>query len=308
MKRRASHSSPVADKGEPPRENFHFPGLWRDGKYLVIDLADHYFPRRCLKTNEVIAPPFDTITLTCHGPSNAELNLLQNDPRRFARVKYLVFEGPKQRTSIQFQFALPLTPHWQAIFRSVWGTRLLWAGAALLIGSYCSWILNDSIQWSWLPQFTLLTSLVLLVAGGVFQLYRRLALTVPRLFDGKIWVGGVDSEWLRPLPAFVPSRRMLQEEIQLLTWSFWTCVVVGLVLLGLFLIASLRTYTIKPQLPAVEAEYRNVRFALLTGAAVAILLGNRARMLLRVEEHRLHKLYPVLDRRTFRRLRQKRSR
>jgi hypothetical protein len=291
------------DSSTAPTDNrpgrFQFTGLWRDGKSLVIDLAEHHFLRRCLKSNEAVELPFETVMLTLHSPATAELRLLQDDPRKFARVRYTVHSGPKQHTRIKFELPLPLSPRWQAILRSRWGARLLFVGAAMLLGTYFLWVkLHNTFDWAWIPQLSLFLSLLVLLAGGVFQLFVHQILTVGRLYDGKIWVGGVHPAWLGRLPEYIPSRRMLKEEVQLLGWSFWICASVGLFLLGLFLASRLRdTGDVK------EAEYRYMRFALLTGAAAALLMGNRARTLLLGERKKLEKHYPVLDRKTYQRLR-----
>ncbi|WP_254511028.1 hypothetical protein [Anatilimnocola floriformis] len=274
-------------------------GVWRDGNALVIDLAGHHFPRRCVKSNELVEPPFSLVSLTCHSPGYAELKLLQAEPRRFARTKYVVTSGHKQETRIHFELPLPLTPRWRTIVQSKWGVRLLWIGAAMLMATYAAWVLlHNSFDWEWIPQLSLAVSILVLICGAAVQLHQRSTLTVQKLFDGKIWIGGVHGDWLATLPPFTPSKRMLTEEVRLLSWSFWISASGGLALLLLFLINSLSSGT-------ESAEYRNVRYALLTAAAAALLMGNRARLLLLTERAKLHWFYPVLTRRTFRRQRRR---
>lgn len=278
---------------------FSFPGLWRDGKSLVIDLAEHHLPRRCLKSNEVVELPFEPTTLTLYSPGYSELKLLQDDPRRFARTKYEVISGHKQQTRIRFELPLPLSPRWRAILLSKLGAWALWIGAAMLLGTYFGWvILHSTFDWRWIPQLSLTVALLLLAAGAAFQFFVRWTLRVHKLFDGKIWVAGVHPQWLRRLPEFIPSKRMLTEEIQILGWSFWICTGGGLLLLILFLAARLRGST-----AVEEAGYRSALFTFLTAAAAALLVGNRARTQLLAEKQQLQKHYPVLDRKTYQRIR-----
>ena len=293
-KRRAISPNPnIASPGR-----FNFPGLSRDGRWLVVDLAEHHFPRFCLKSHQPIEPPFAPITLTCYSPGYAEWQTLQNGPQRFALTKFHIIEGHKQQTRIEFELPLPLTPRWQTIMRSPWGSRLLWIGAVLLIVTYAAWIsLHNTFDWTWIPRLSLVVALTMLAAGGAFQLFRRWSLRVSKLYDGKIWIGGVHREWLRRLPEFVPSQRMLIEEIDAFSWTFWICVVTGLFFLGIMIWGNWQgTWT--------ENE-RPMGIYILIIAAVVVLIGNRARADLVKRKQQLKLLYPVLTRPELRRRRRR---
>lgn len=125
-------------------------------------------------------------------------------------------------------------------------------------------------------------------------LAQRWTMPVHRVCEGKIWIGGVHRDWLERLPPFVPSRTMLAEEIWLLTASLWICFWVGVVFVGLLLggnfIGALQ-----------QTEGKNLGYALLTATAVAILMGNRARMLLWTAKQKLAALDPPPVRRKRRR-------
>ena len=288
--------APQRSPGEPS-----YRGLWRDEKFLVIDLADFRLPLRCLKSNESVTEPIELTTLIKYAPSWSAVRELR-EGSQFKHLKFQIVEGHKRQTEIRFQLPIPLSPRWQWVFRCQWGTRLLWIGAVTLIATYfgfAAWGIHHP-ELQTLAGGLLMAAFLAVVAGATFQIARRWMLPIHRLGEGKIWIGGVHRDWLRRLPRFVPSQRMLEEEIELLQWSLGVCVLVGAFLLLLMLWSASKA-------PPEKPGYTYVGYAFLIGAAAAILMGNRARLLIQTARQRLQRHYPNLDRSALRKRRRRRT-
>jgi hypothetical protein len=277
LKRRDSTESPSP---------FRYRGLWRDEKLLVVDLADHHFPRRCLKTNQVVEQ-LEPLTLTYYGPSSAERQMLSG--LQFEKVQINVIEERKSGSRALFTLPVPLSPRLRTIWHSPWGQRLIWIGLGVLVTAFfiASWHRDFAIVFMALGMISILVGIAYLIA-------QRWTLPVHRVCEGKIWIGGVHRDWLERLPKFVPSRTMLAEEIWLLHGSLWTCIWFGVFVLGLFLAGRF-----SGELLNKDGHYFGG--AVLTIVAVAILIGNRARMLLQTARQKLAALDPPPMRRKRRR-------
>lgn len=276
-----------SEQGQPPSP-FRFRGLWRDEKLLVVDLAEHHFPRRCLKSNQVVEA-LEKITLTYGRPTTAELQLLRGS--RFKEVQITIVEASRQRTRVLLELPLPLSPWWRAVWLSPWGKRSIVSGLAVLLAVYVLYGIGGVGN----PEHKILaglfrgTAILALLCGVAFQIALRWVLPVYRVCEGKMWIGGVHRDWLQRLPKFAPSRTMLAEEIWLLNASLWTCFWFGVFVLGLFLGGRF-----SGELSSKEDSY--VGYALLTVAAAAILVGNRARMLLHTAKQKLAAMDPPVRR------------
>lgn len=256
---------------------FRFRGLWRDEKLLVVDLAEHHFPRRCLKSNQLVAA-LETITLTYLGPTFAETQLLRDIQLKDGQIN--IIEASKQRTRVLIELPAPLSPWWRTVWLTPWGRRAIWIGLGVLLSGIVGSQFNEDLGY-----FAFGLGMLLMLVAAAFQFALGWILPVYRVCEGKIWIGGVHRNWLQRLPQFVPSRTMLAEEIWLLHASLWTCIWFGVFVLGLFLAGRF-----SGELSSQQHHYFGG--AVLTIVAVSILIGNRARLLLQTAKQKLATLDP----------------
>jgi hypothetical protein len=278
-RRRSKKREPgsVAGVPEQPPSLFRFRGLWRDEKLLVVDLADHHFPRRCLKSNLMVAA-LEPVTLAYSQPTLEELRLLRG--RDYQQAKITIVDGSKQWTRVLIELPVPLSPGWRTIWLTPWGQRSIWIGLAVFVTAIVGIRYNED-----LGLFFSLVGMLSMLFGAAFQIALRWVLPVYRVCEGKIWIGGVHRDWIARLPKFTPSRTMLEEEIWLLNASLWACFWFGVFVLGLFLGGRFSC-----ELSGKDDNYFG--YAVLTIVAAAILVGNRARMLLYTAKRQLAAMDP----------------
>lgn len=277
-----SRSSSRRREPQQPSSPFRFRSLWRDEKLLVVDLADHHFPRRCLKNNQVVEQ-LAPLTLTYSRPTSAEMQML--GAMQFKHVHINVIEERRSGARALITLPVPLSPRLRTVWHSPWGQRLIWIGLGVLLTAFVSAGFHRDLGILFMA-FGMLSILV----GIAYLLAQRRTMPVHRVCEGKIWIGGVHRDWLLRLPTFTRSRTMLAEEIWLLNASLWTCFWFGVFVLGLFLGGR-----ISGEFSGKDGQY--LGYALLAIVAVAILIGNRARMLLHTAKQQLAALKPPARRR-----------
>lgn len=205
-------------------------GLWRDRNFLVIDLRDHQFPPRCLKSNLPCDLPIEPVPLSTEKVTDDEADQLDEDEEltNIAHVSY----GHKSRTTVELRLRLPLRPGWRRLITSPWGTRIAMIGVAgVLLSLLAAFVSSNSVAqangsiWG----LFVLVSLATTFLGLFIRLCLFWILPIRRIEEKKVWLGGVHREWLRSLPKFVPSSGMLIRELEFANWQFWPTLAMGFV-------------------------------------------------------------------------------
>jgi hypothetical protein len=205
-------------------------GLWRDRNFLVIDLREHQFPPRCLKSNLPCDLPAESTALSTQSVTDDEGDRLDDDEEltNTAQDSY----GHKSRTTVELRLRLPLRPGWRRLITSPWGTWIAgvgWFGlilslpASLLLKLFSTWIDRRA------GVGMILISLAVLLLGLFINLCLSWILPIRRIEEKKVWLGGVNRDFLRSLPEFVPSSQMLVRELEVANWKFWPALAMGFV-------------------------------------------------------------------------------
>lgn len=242
-------------------------GLWQDRNFLVIDLREHHFPPRCLKSNLLCEVPKEPVALSIQSVRDDEANQLDDDAEltNIARVSY----GHRSPTSVELRLRLPLRPVWRRLITWPWGTRIAMLGAAGVILSFLAAFLSSNVLgwagagiWSQLILISLGTSFL-----GLF-ISRSLSWILPirRIEEKKVWLGGIHRDFLRSLPEFVPSSQMLIRELEVANWKFWPTLATGIVFV---ILACVTIASVKP-----DYLGRWVIGFYLVGIAISILVAN----------------------------------
>jgi hypothetical protein len=288
MKRdRKKHSPPDA----PPAPGTVFRGLWRDGNWLVIDLHDHRFPRRCVKTNRPVEKPSEPVRLYYRPEPYSIKHWL----REGGSDIYSALLRPRQhgnRGYYPVDLLLPLSPAWRSFVTWPWGPRIAAVGVYATIASFLlivaagtfRWI--DSSAWFW----PLGLSVGLIALGFGHQVAIACLFPVKRNDEGQMWIGGVHREWLRPLPVFVPSRRALEQSIFDAKWRLWTSWGVGIFLTGMVIALGVVGAT-------REAGARPVVLAYLVVTAIVLGIGIAASTKIKRAREQIGKNYQLPNKR-----------
>jgi len=278
---------------QPPAKAkpFAYRGLWRDGRWLVVDLQEHAFPNRCVKTNQPVEPPQPPLRLTCFSPPYLEVERLRSEHRQDGDAKVTIIEGHKQTTRVVVELKVPLNPRWQRILHTPLGTRLLWGGAALILLRLASQWLTEQLELS--GEFLGLWMWVLIIPalaiGAFVLLFQSFILNIRRLDECKIWISGVHRDWLKPLPEFVPSQGMIERQMFAANGQLWVSIGLAIALFVLVICAA----NADLQRDALQA----LSAVLLLIAGACIVVGNRARTRIAHLRRQKAELYPVKTRR-----------
>lgn len=262
-------------------------GLWRDRNYLVIDLHEHTFPARCLKSNLPVETPQESVVLWSQSVAPLEIDRLEEHDESLDSGRVRIAHGHKSGTTVEVRLQLPLHPGWRRLINWPWGNRLaavggLGAGFTLLAGLLATQIPSISLPrnlWGW----AIVSSLALLFLGLFLNLCLSWILPIRRIEEHKVWLGGVHRDWLQSLPQFVPSAGMLIRELEIANWKFWPLLGVGLVLVIFCFITILSVHA--------DSLGRFVIAVYLIGIALTILNANSTSGHILRTRRRLEELY-----------------
>jgi len=278
MKRRrrnSNDSSPSASRTK---------GLWRDRNFLVIDLHEHEFPPRCLKSNLPCEVPAEAVPLWTQSAADREADQLDFDVglARVAKVTY----GHKSPTTVEIRLPLPLRPGWRRLITSRLGTQIAaTGGAGVLLSFLLAWLGPTLPDWAY-PRIwgrMILLSLAVTFFGFFVRLCLSWILPIRRIEEKMVWLGGVHRDWLKSLPEFVPSSQMLIRELEMANWKFWLTLGVGLVFMFLVFI----TIATLPE----DHLGRWMISIYLVAIAIAILIANATSSHILLTRRRLEELY-----------------
>jgi len=222
-----------------------YPGLWRDGNQLVIDLAHHQFPLRCLKSNS----PVDKLTqISLLAPT---LTWLEKErfgtERRLAGSAFVsIVRRGKGPDEVRIDLQLPLSPAWQWIANRHWAFWPRTIGIVGLVGAYFVAVGNQTINGAFRPSFTLVQYLIvvflpLTLLGFLLEICLSSLLPIKRLDERKIWLARVNRQFLSLLPPFAPSLGMLERRLHSFVWQKWTTIVLAVAWWVLALVVWLTT-------------------------------------------------------------------
>lgn len=210
-------------------------GLFRDGRSLVVDLANHQFPDRCLKTDQPISGMHTPIKLLTYNVNADELNLIRGLVIASTNQMATISETNKGN-NVSVLLGVPLTPSQAARLKSPW--PLLITIFFILWTITCFAGLFVFIEPNQTPVFFCLllgvfAGVVGMIMGFVFMTLRtNRVLSIQRLADRKVWLRGVHADWLARLPVYTASTELLQRDMQRAAssewWSFATATVFGI--------------------------------------------------------------------------------
>lgn len=209
-------------------------GLFRDGKYLVVELADHEFPDQCVKTDLPISGAHAPMELKTQNVRAEELNLVRGLVVSSTGQPLQISENNKGNRVV-ILLGAPLAPEMLAKLKSRVGTYVMIASAvftvAMLIGAILTAQANS--EWFAVPLLGMIAGGVGILAGYVISSMRSSSLlTVQRLADGKVWLKGAHHDWLARLPVYQISPGLLQREyrraVSSTWWSFGTAIGCGI--------------------------------------------------------------------------------
>lgn len=272
----------------PPRKRTANPsGLWRDRGLLVVDLREHQFPARCLKSNRPCELPVEFVTLWTQTIAPLELDRLEDDDELLESGRVHITRDSKSGVVVEIRLRLPLSPGWRQIVVWPWGMRLAAVGGIGVLLSFLALWLWPKFHWVWLTPAVwgqiLVVSLAVLFGGLSIRSCLAWILPIRRIEEQKVWLGGVHREWLRTLPPFVPSSGMLIRELEVANWKFWPALAIGFLLNGLCFVTI---FSMQP-----DALGRVVVGAYLVGIAIAILNANASSRQIQHTRQRLDQLY-----------------
>jgi hypothetical protein len=220
-------------------------GLFRDGRLLVVDLANHQFPERCLKSDQPISGAHSLIKLLTYNVNADELNLIRGLVVASTNQLPTISETNKGN-NVTVQLGVPLTPRQAARLKSPWPLLtaiffILWT-LACGAGLFVFVDPNNAV---------IFLSLILGVFIGIFgmiagfvnmTLRTSRVLAIKRLADRKVWLTGAHPDWLARLPIYTASTELLQRDHQRAAssewWSFATAILFGIAALVCIPIAT----------------------------------------------------------------------
>jgi hypothetical protein len=210
-------------------------GLWRDGRSLVVDLAAHAFPHRCLKTDLPLKDAAHAfVSLRTYNVIADELNLVRGLVVASTGQMLTISENSKGN-NVLVPLGVPLAPEWQAKLKSNFGLILAVSSIVLTVLLFIATMLlafanNDLFI---VPAIGCGLGVVGMISGFVMMTRRDSSvLSIKRLADRKVWLSGVHHDWLSRLPEFRASPEFLGREIKRAEssrwWSFATAIVFGI--------------------------------------------------------------------------------
>jgi hypothetical protein len=199
-------------------------GLWRDGQWLVIDLAKHRFPRRCLKTNQPVDGPPVHATFT-------EFHLSVNEREQFRKLrvassKAVVRTDWRNPQRLDVKLLLPLLSRYRWLLESSWIPGFCWFGFVAVIASIFAMndhLHLDSVALVIIREIVFGLAVACFPLGIAMSLIRSWIVRKRQIVDRKIWLAGVHRDWLAPLPPFVATRALAERcSSHAFGWSlFW---------------------------------------------------------------------------------------
>jgi hypothetical protein len=199
-------------------------GLFRDGRFLVVDLADHQFPDRCLKTDEPISGAHTLVEMTTYNVAAEELALVRGLVVASTNQLLRINENNKGN-NVVVQLGVPLTAAQTRRLKSPWPLLFVIAAILFTIGCFGGMFLavdpnNAAIFLS------LFVGCVLGIFGMLFgfvALTTRTSrvLSIKRLADAKVWLRGAHPDWLARLPEYAVSTDLLKRDQQRSASSAW---------------------------------------------------------------------------------------
>lgn len=240
-------------------------GLWRDGNYLVIDEKSHQFPQRCVKTNEPVDRPKDSIVFSSWGQAYTDWHDLSPDQRDDIMANGRGNLKREASRSHSVALRLPLNRRWYRILTTRIGG---WLVAAGLILAFIGRMGLDSRELKpsvFLPlwYYLHLVGLALLPCGLGCIVVVNWMLAIRHISDGKIWIAGVHREYLKALPEFVPNPHILKNEMFRGSSQFWIFAALGISFVVYILFIVLEGHR-------RDSEYSGLILAFLIAIAVSM--------------------------------------
>lgn len=219
-------------------------GLYRDGRYLVVDLDQHRFPPRCVKSDLPVNVPPAYLTLRTYNVNGEELNLMRNVVVASAGQPLTINETNKGNNVI-VPLVVPLGHEWQAKLGSNFGLILAVSSIVLTVLLFIATIMlaiSDN-DWFFVPAIGCGFGVVGMISGFVLMTRRDYrVVSIQRLADRKVWLRGVHHDWLARLPEFRLNPAFLGREykraVSSTWWSFGTALVFGMAAVVCVLIAA----------------------------------------------------------------------
>lgn len=206
-------------------------GLSRDGQLLVVELAAHQFPSRCLKsdvpvrshslveprTYNVVIDELDLVTGLVVASTGRSLQISRNS----------------KGNNVVVPLALPLATEFQGKLKSRFGLWLVVSGILFTLACLGASFALAATDWFLLPFLGCVLGIGGTILGFVWmalQTYR--VVSIQRLADRKIWLRGVHPDWLARLPDYKVSPELLGRDykraVSSTWWSLGTATVFGL--------------------------------------------------------------------------------
>ncbi len=194
--------NPLPAQAEIPSEtdpSFSTPGVWRDGRLLVIRNRNAQIPMRCIKTNQPVS-----------GLTRLDLVWIQDRALWVALLVALGLIGhliAKSTFMKTIPVQLPLSQKWHSRHVRIGRIgRVVIAGGVwvFLIGALACvlamfWGVSESFSQAAIL-FLLLMPLVVIMTAIFMLAFHRPIAVVRKLNRDHTWIGGADSQFLDSLP------------------------------------------------------------------------------------------------------------
>lgn len=190
-------------------------GLWQYEDLLIVDLAHHRFPSQCVHTDKPVQAPHRLVTISTSLPPADELLVVlgtivcsSQQPVR-EKVGGSGLEIPLRLPLIQEQEERPRYRSY-AVPTAIVGAVIAAMAIATII--YQTMVGNSALM---CPLLIGILAGATVLFGVSLLTYRVSHIPSPALLrEGKLWLRGVNAEWLARLPEFRPSREFLLREKQ----------------------------------------------------------------------------------------------
>lgn len=207
-------------------------GLWRDGKLLVVELAAHQFPNRCLKSDVPVRGPHTLVEPRTYNVLADELNLVTGLVVA-STGRSLSISRNNKGNNVVTPLAVPLAPGMQARLKSWLGLFLAISGIVFTIACFVTMLFLIQTDWFIIPMIGCGFGVFWMIFGFVWMTLRTYrVLSIQRLADRKVWLRGVHRDWLARLPEYKISPELLGRDYKRAVtstwWSFGTAIVFGI--------------------------------------------------------------------------------
>lgn len=207
-------------------------GLWRDGRLLVVELAAHQFPNRCLKTDVPVRGPHTLVEPRTYNVIGEELDLVMHLVVA-SSGQVLKISRNSKGNNVVVPLVVPLADEMQAKVKSSFGLILAISSILFTLACFAAIFPLAATVWFPIPMIGCGLGIFGMIFGFVLMTLRSSRIvSIKRLADRKVWLRGVHPDWLARLPEYKISPELLGRDykraVSSTWWSFGTAMVFGI--------------------------------------------------------------------------------